>query len=563
MKIRIRIVAVLLVAIMSFMLTGCDLFSRNTSDYLNQTVITISYNDGDKKGTVINVTRREYINAYNNYGNLSSSGLTENALKESAIKALVNRKILLEEAKGKESIVQRVNERKTEVLYQTYKALISNANDYEEQIKKDWNIKTPNSMEEESSSGTVYKPYEKTAELVYVNNQYKIKKIETQSSEIHDRTFNSTAEVKQAFQQETKNNETDAVAREKYVRYLAGLRATQAALGTKYTDEKLVDEEIERIYNNLLDNEYITQYENLYLDNDGYSSISIEQVLNKYKAMISVSNFKYKNNQLTYATDMLENFKDVDYYINDDYFYVAHILIKFSDEEQTIYDGLDEQSNNGEGALISGQVYLQAKQNLYNNLKATVTDTETGEVLSEHTVPAEDVLQEVRTAVESATSPEQKDEAFRELMYKYNEDGGIMNADYPYIIGINDSKMVENFTNASRELNEAGVYGGLSGLVESQYGLHIIYYMGKCKNVFEFGTNGQVNIQAYKYDEEDNIIGSDIIALYETKLNNLNNKTLFDLVYEELYSDNLSKYENVNLETLNQYYKISVEKFGI
>ena len=148
-------------------------------------------------------------------------------------------------------------------------------------------------------------------------------------------------------------------------------------------------------------------------------------------------------------------------------------------------------------------------------------------------------------------------------MYKYNEDGGIMNADYPYIIGLNDSKMVESFTDASRELNEAGVYGGVSGLVESQYGLHIIYYMGKCENAFQFDSNGQVSIQAYKYDEEDNVIGSDIIKLYETKLNNLNNKTLFDLVYEELYSDNLSQYENVNIETLNNHYNIKVEKFGI
>ena len=563
MKLKVRIFAMLLIAIMSFMLSGCDLFTRNTADYLNQTVITISYNDGEKKGTVLNVSRREYINAYNNYGNLSSSGLTESALKDSAIKALVNRKILLEEAKGKENVVQRVNERKTEVLYQTYKALISNANDYEEQIKKDWKINTPSTMEGESSSGTVYKPYEKTAELVFENNQYRIKKIETQNSEVHDRTFHTTTQVKQAFLNETKNNETDAVAREKYVRYLAGLRATQAALGTNYSDERLIEDEVERIYNNLLDNEYITQYENLYLDNDGYSTISVEQVLNKYKAMISISNFKYKNNTSTYATDMLENFKDVDYYIDDDYFYVAHILIKFNDDEQAIYDGLDDKSNNGEGALISGQTYNQTKQSLYSNLKATVTDIETGEVVSEHTVPAQDVLTEVRNAVESATTNDQKDEAFRKLMYKYNEDGGIMNADYPYIIGLNDSKMVESFTNASRELNEAGVYGGVSGLVESQYGLHIIYYMGKCENAFQFDSNGRVSIQAYKYDEDDNVIGSDIIKLYETKLNNLNNKTLFDLVYEELYSDNLSQYENVNIETLNNHYNIKVEKFGI
>lgn len=560
MKIRIRIVALLLVAMMSFMLAGCDLFTRNTAEYLNQTVISITYNEGEKKGTTLNISRREYITAYNNYGNLSSSGLTESALRNSTVNALVNRKILLEEAKSKTKVEQKVNEQKSELLYQTYEALISNAKDYEEQIRKDWKITLPDSMEGKSSSGTVYTPYEKKAEIVFADGEYKIKKIEANNTGVHDRTFQTITEVKEAFWAETKNNEVDAVAREEYVRYLAGLRASNVALGTNYTDNKLVDDEIERIYNNLLDNEYITQYENLYLDDDEYSTISVEQVLNKYKSMISISNFKYTNDTSSYATDMLENFSNVDYYIDDNYFYVAHILIKFSDEEQAEYDDLDNKSNNGQGALISASEYSRRKASLYNNLKATVTDIQTGEILSTHSVKASDVLAEVQSALQSATTNAQKDEAFRKLMYKYNEDGGIMNADYPYVIGTEDSKMVENFTNTSRELHEAGVYGAVSGLVESQYGLHIIYYMGACENVFKFDTNGNVNIRAlYKENGE---AYSDIIKLYETKLNNLNNKTLFDLVYDKLYSDNISKYENVNIETLKSHYAIKVvEKF--
>ena len=90
--------------------------------------------------------------------------------------------------------------------------------------------------------------------------------------------------------------------------------------------------------------------------------------------------------------------------------------------------------------------------------------------MSERTVKANDVLKEVQVALANANTNEQKDLAFKELMYKYNEDGGIMNAAYPYVLGVANSKMVESFTDASRELNTAGVYGGVSGLVESEYG---------------------------------------------------------------------------------------------
>ena len=53
-------------------------------------------------------------------------------------------------------------------------------------------------------------------------------------------------------------------------------------------------------------------------------------------------------------------------------------------------------------------------------------DLETGETVQEDAVSAQDVLKEVQIALANATTDEQKDEAFRKLMYKYNEDGGIM-----------------------------------------------------------------------------------------------------------------------------------------
>ena len=251
----------------------------------------------------------------------------------------------------------------------------------------------------------------------------------------------------------------------------------------------------------------------------------------------------------------------INYFINDDYFYVAHILIKFSDDQQSAYDALEDKSNSGQGYIISADEYEKQKSALYGLIKASVRDLETGETIQEDTVLAQDVLKEVQIALANATTNEQKDEAFRKLMYKYNEDGGIMNATYPYVIGKNDSKMVESFTEASRELNDNGTYGAISGLVESQYGVHIIYYMGKCENPYTIPEDGKIDFKAtYTINEgaSDEQITSDILKLDEVKLNNLWNKTLFDSIFENLSNDNYSQFESMNLNTLKQTYQIKI-----
>ena len=601
MKKRIRFVALLLVACMTFMLAGCDLFGQNAASYLNQVVITATYNDG----TLIEIKREEYLNAYNNYGSqlMNSNGYTAEKAKEATINALVNRKILLGEAKADENVALEVEENLSELYYQTYEAMLSNVKGYEEQIRKDWEMEAPDTMAEETKTGTVYNAYKKQAEVVYVANpkyvstnfngkydegekfvdsnengqydageqytdtngeekgSYKIKKIEDTTKPVRDREFASLEQVKNVFYAETKNNTVNTFASEGYRRLLGSLRASQKTLKTNYSDDKLIENEIERIFKNLEENEYISVYQEQQQFNGGYSTITVQQVLNKYASMMSESKFIYDNNNETYKTDMLENFKNVNYVVNDEYFHVAHILLKFSDEQQAEFDSLKDLSNNGAGGVVSPEYAAKRKQELYNSIMGSVRDLETGEIVANDSVTAENVLKEIQTELNSATTNAQKDEAFRKLMYKYNEDDGIMNADYSYIIGLNDSKMVENFTNSSRELNQNGVYGGISGLVQTEYGVHIIYYMGKCENLFEFNEDGSLKLSDY-YTVEQNgteVETSDVLKLAETKLNNLNNKTIFDLVYEGLVEDKYSEFENINLETIKHEKGIQVK----
>lgn len=567
MKKSFKIVALIMVACMAFMFAGCDLFSKNNSLYYNQVVVTVNYGDGSK----IEINRKDFITAYNNYGQnlISQYGYDEEKAKDATVDALVNRKILLKEAKrlsetAESSSIALTELEKKNLRYQTYESLLSNAKEYEEDIRDAWDMPKEDSMGKDTSSETtVYTPFEKQARPEYdaETKTYRIKLLEDTSTQNPSKIFANLTEIYNAFIAETKNNTADAFAREEYRRYVASLQESQRILGTNYTEKELVENEIKRIYDNLEDNEYITKYQEFKQENRGYSTITVEQVLDKYKSMISTSKFKYENDLETFNTDMLENRANVNYVVNDNYFYVAHILIKFSDEQQAEYDSLNDLSNNGQGDIISAEQYEIRKNALYSNLKANIRDAETGEITETDKILAKDVLKEVQVALSNATTNEAKDEAFRKLMYKYNEDGGIMNATYPYVIGTNDSKMVETFTEVSRELNESGVYGAVSGLVESEYGLHIVYYMGKCENPYTIPENNKITFRATYVENEgatNEKVSSDVLKLDETKLNNLNNKTLFDLIFEQLSNDNYSQFENMNLETMKNQYEIEI-----
>ncbi len=528
------------------MLAGCNLFPKNNANYLKENVITLEYNNGSK----INITRQEFITAYNNYGSqlMNSNGYTEDQAKAATVNALINREVLLKKAKEDQEIIQKVKDKFEDLLYQTYQSLVANAEDYKSQIMKDWGEEEPDSMQEETKEGTVYTPYQKTAEVVFDESSqtYKIKKTEANQTIVKDSSVvlktdgtvdQALTSVKDAFKAVTINNSENKYAKEGYRRYLASLRATQKNLKTNYSDEELMFNEVKRVYETYEDSEYLTEYQNKKQFNDGFSGISVMQVLNRYKAMMGESKFIYDNNLDTYKKDMLETFKNANYFINDEYFSVAHILIKFSDEQQTQFDNLKDLSANGVGGTVSSAWAEKEKQNLYNNIKGSVRDAETGEITNEDSIGVNSILSEIQTALQNASTNEQKDEAFKTLMYKYNEDDGIMNAEYAYVIGENDSKMVENFTNESRKLHERGEYGALSGLVQTEYGVHIIYYMGTCENLFTFASDGSLSLKE-----------SDILKLQSKKLNNLNNKTVFDLVYESLVQDNYSEYENVDVE---------------
>ncbi len=530
----------------AFILSGCDLFPRNMSAYLNKSVCTITYEDGE----VEEITSKEYINAFNSYGyTLVQNGTEYKDAAKQTVEVLVNRHVLLHHAE-KNNLVTIDAEAKREILDDVYTALESNLDTYIEEVQKDWDITTPTSPEDDDEK-VVYTPYVQQAEVVFDGESYKIKLLDNDDDEPETNFSNLDAVINQFKAYALKNDGTEdaKVKKEAYRRFTATLKSNEQGLGLSTDTDSILNRYCEELYKNTEENYIITNLEDYYQTEGGYSTISVKQVLNKYKSLMLQSKFKYEANSENYDKDMLENFEDVYYVVDDNYFFVSNLLVMFDEEkigsngmtQKQTYDDLKTKYDKG---YITYGEYQQRLMNLAYQVVATARDSE-GNTISGSEISVQTLLSDLQKELNLATTDEDKAKVFNDYLYKYGEDTGVENAEYPYVIGTETSQMVESFTSASRELNDKGEFGAISGLVPSEYGVHIIMYLGKVENLFTIS-----NVSTF------NLVDSDIEKLTETKLSPLNNKTVFDKIFEQLSEDNYSVFENMNVTVLKNKCKI-------
>lgn len=541
-----KFTGILLCLLMSFafLLSGCSLFPRNMSAYLNKSVCTITYENGNKQ----EITTEAFINAFNSYGyNLVQNGTSYEDASEQTIEVLINRYVLLNHAKSLESLELTTDDYK-EIYDDVYTSLESNLKNFIKEVREEWDLEEPAASESEEKEDVVlYTPYTKTAEVVFVDGEYKIKLLDI-TEDKQTTNFTSLNAVVLRFKEyalENDNTTNSRVRREAYNRLIASLKENEKGLNLSKDADSILKRYAEKLYTNVEENLYISNLEEYYKTEDGYSTISVKQVLDKYKTLMLQSKFKYEANAKNYDEAMLSSFKDVNYVVDDNYFFVSHILMKYNEEQQAEYDNLKSEYDKG---YISKGVYNERLTTLVAEIEATVRDSE-GKIIEDQNVSASKVLSDLKLELASKSTNEEKTEVFRDYMYKYNEDPGTQNAEYAYVIGKETSKMVESFTDASRELNNAGQFGAVSELVPSEYGVHIVFYAGQVKNLFTIN-----DVSTFSLSEQD------ILKLTDAKLNVLNNKTVFDKVFELLSDDNYSIFENMNLNVLKSNLKIEKHK---
>ena len=538
-----KITTLLLCFVMAFafLLSGCSLFPKNMDAYLNKSVCTLTYKDGQKE----EITTEVFINAFNSYGySLVQNGTSYEDAKEQTMEVLVSRYVLLHEAK---KVVTVSQDEEKKVLEDVYTSLNSTLSSYVTNVRTEWEIDEPSSSEEEESDVVVYTPYEKTAEIVFVDGEYKIKLKDTEK-ETQTSNFASLDAVLAEFKNyATKEDNTSGtkIRKEAYRRFLSQLKRNEEGRGLSKDNDSILKRYAEKLYDSTKENLLVTKLEEYYKTEEGYSTISVRQVLNKYKTLLLQSKFKYDTNPSEFSNAMLNSFSDVYYILNDEFFFVSHILLKFSDAEQAEYDALQTEYENG---YISRGVYNSRLNELVAQIKVSPRNSD-GTVDENTKVSASKVLSDLKMELASKSTDAEKAEVFKTYMYRYGGDPGTQNAEYPYVIGKNDSSMVESFTDASRELDEAGNFAGISDLVASQYGVHIIFYEGKVVNLFEVS-----DVSTFELKDED------ILKLDAKLLNPLNNKTMFDKIFEMLSNDKYSIFENMNLNVLKKDMQIEKHK---
>ena len=527
----------------SFILTGCNLFPTNQANYLSAPIVTFQTAEGEN----IKIDKEDLITAFNSYGAelVNSYGYSIQDAIDATIEVLINREVMLLEA---ERTITLGNGDLNEIWDDAYDTIISNLSTYEELVIEQWKLNVPSTLDEEEESETAYTPYKPQAEIDLQDGKYVIKLLNTNTSTNQnvDLYYNEGEEITslvKTVNDRLNNSANKDVLTEAKRQYVEALKESEEGRNLSTNSDEVFAREVERIYEAVKDNKYIELYsEKLQGDND-ISNITLSQVLRKLTADMLSSYTKYTLNATQFDTDMLDSRENVDYVVNNNYFYVNHILLKYDESSTTYLDELETLYKNG---TISEKAYNDALEVEAEKIKAT--NIQTGK---ETNLSPMDIYNEL-VGLMTGKSDEAKTQIFKDYIYTYNEDTGNMNADYCYVIGKDSSRMVDTFTETSRKLwdNGKGEYGAIDYCV-SEYGVHIIFYAGPVTNAFTISDPDNFNLNTDNIDELTEIVNT----LKNTYLNAFNNKTLFDKVYEELATDSYTIFETMNLDVLKKEIK--------
>ena len=524
--------------------TGCNLFGTDMDRYYNAIVA---------KAGDFEITKEELINGYYNYGQqlVSENGYTvEEALKET-MTMLLQRKMLLDyiTTNAEKEVAD------TSISVEDYYFALTNT-EYNDAVREVWSyvddsIKDLVVAEYEDPSvvfteGTKADPEhagskDAFTQTIFVDQNgqirvaYSDQYVENDDGEYvfedEDLKLDLYAYTKPSFIQETIINEV-------WKDYIETLKDNESYKKHSDTSDNAVfKRELDRIFKTSLENAYLTKLQESYARTVGtqagyLTGATVQKILDKYTAM-------YKANQEEYAINPKDFYKNITNTSNrGNYVYfgesesiieVQHILVKFANDESSYTN--DPQLTDEENA--------QAKEDLntiYNTMakERDADGYETGATISVYEL-RNTIIQNIINTANGKYAQGSEEYAnyvtteFNKLMYKYNEDDGILNAQFDYAIGSNGTTaMVEEFTNAAIELFEMGYEGAISEIVESSYGYHILIYTNKVENV-DLGVLSVEMLEGMKLTSttcaEDNmleyiygLVKADAYSTYEANL---------------------------------------------
>lgn len=274
--------------------------------------------------------------------------------------------------------------------------------------------------------------------------------------QIADADFKATKEDKAKFKKAA--DEIDNIINTE------GIEAVYPKLGENYLIEYVIGKSAEQsvLINKLRD--YIV----------GEVQVKDEEIASSYQDRLKIQIEAYRDNQEAYQKAVSDDVSSVLYYRDDSYFFVKHILLKFSDEQTA---ALTAYKND---PLNATNDYTDYRDNQVVN-ETVVYPHINGEDDLRHPTTVPQVYDEIYGAMARLSSnPKEAERKFDEFIYKYNVDPGAFGYGKSYAVKRGDedtfSGWVEEFYRGAMELYENYKVGDmLPKMVVTDYGVHLMY----------------------------------------------------------------------------------------
>ncbi len=568
------------------LLSGCSLITLNREKYLNETVITMVDKESSER---VEIKKKELIEAYDSYKYyfMQYYGAKDEAeAMDRTLELLVNRRVTVREAERlfKKDLTEK---EKTYIWQQTADALESN---FKAQLDKI--LGTSNGATSQGSTSAAdtrkFDGYSPKASLSGVTGTLEIVRNDVPTKAINRFEYTTPRDYENEDGKDREliwinfftnvNQSGSSTYKKAFNKYLQALKADEKGLNLSTDTESIFLREIDELYKQCYENYMISKYDEYFTNYTHKSTVTIDQMLNLYTAMVSASYTQYvTENDAKYEENMQSDSTKIYYYREDKdkpagtdtrFFQVAHILFKFDDiiKQSDEYKEIITKKNNG--GYKTEDEYQEALSLLASKIKPVIRTQKNGEYKVDTTAAPVDPFKlaaDIKKDVDLASSEDNKFALFNDFIYRYNDDPGMINAQNCYTIGVNKSQAEEGeefkvysnyvteFTDMAVELYKQGEVGAVSTPVITENGIHVLFYVGELQNAFtgikeDFSlTNDGKN--------EDGL--TPIEVLNSTYVNRFTGKTYFDVIYDTLMTDKFALFQNLNMKELQDQYKIT------
>lgn len=587
-----------------FMFAGCGLLQTNQAAEYDQTAILVD-------GTVI--TKKDIKNAYDTYFSSYYNSYSDKAF-DKMIEDLITERLLLNKANSlieSGEIVLTPTE-KNYIYDQTFKAIIKNLESFEEDAKKLLGLTPEEDDEEEKSTDSqyVYTEYSPSAIVEYneetgkyevkIKVQYLVAKTdedgEIEYEYVDEKEYSSYVEPEElldfssfVYEKLSSEDATEkTVAQEAYRLYLARLLKNEDGRGLSKDESSVFERELKRIYDIIYKNFVTTK---LYLYTVKDIDVTEQEILNYYVAKVKETYERYQENPDLFATEVMKSIREANLYgsygsksfsiedifyvpdIEETYFMVYHIIVKFSDEQ---VDRINEAYKAWKDGTSSEEEYNKVLEEEKSKIRLNERDEE-GTIIVKSTddnaKTFDEMMAELQAELAEATTAYEKGDIFNKYLYKYTTDAGSLQIQkdyfggehtnwYGYVVGTEDKgSYLDEFVDEARKLYNEGA-GQLGDISDKFYmeswttetvkdedgnavkdedgkeikvdkfsygGFDVMMYAGEISNPFESFDSKDFTVES---------LGADALkVLSEKRLGLIGNKTLFDLIYESIYSN--------------------------